>query len=112
MRPLATTQQMMTWLSMCPVGESTTLWQKRAHIAHTLAILIINSTSFVASLAYCIKFFTVDFDGAVFGFMNANADSGVIYFMMVAIRLRVQIDGIFKELSNIYKCSKFNSHDE
>lgn len=109
MQPLSTTRQMMTWLGMCPADESATLRQNLSHIAHTSAILTTSSICFIASLAYCFKFISIDFDGAVFGFMAAIAEFGLIYVLTTAIGMRHQIGGVFTSLSTIYKSSKFNS---
>lgn len=108
MRPLATTQLMMTWLSMCPVDESITVRQKIGRIANTLFVFFLNVVLFVSSLAYCLKYFSVDFDGAAFGFMCIIGEVGMIYFMIVAIRMRQQIGEIFSNLSTIYEASMFN----
>lgn len=109
MEPLPTTHQMMTWLSMCPVDDSKTLTQKTTYIiAYTLVILITIVLCFVASLAYCLKYFSIDFDGAAFGFMSAIGEFGLVYFMIVAIRMRHQISNIFADLSHIYNCRKFD----
>lgn len=105
MRPLATTRLMMTWLSMCPPDELTATRQKRIYIGHTSAVLTLNVIGFASSLAYCLKMFSTDFDGAVYGFMAAIADFGVIYFMIAAFLMRHQIDNIFTGLSEIYDSS-------
>lgn len=39
--------------------------------------------------------------------MITIAELGVIYFMVVAILMRHQIEGIFTSLTTIYKSSKF-----
>lgn len=109
MRPLATTHLLMTWLSMCTVDESTTRRQKRIYIGYTWVIFIINVMAFSASFGYCLKYFTIDFGAAVRGFMTAIIAFGIIYFMIVAMRMRERIDGIFTSLSEIYKRSKWIS---
>lgn len=97
---------MMTWLSMCPTNDPTDPQQKRISIAHTLAVLILNVTYSAASLTYCLKMFSVDFDGAVYGFVAAIAEFGVLYFMIAAFLMRHLVDSIFTSLSEIYKSSK------
>lgn len=93
---------------MCSADESTTLRQKNIYTSYTLAILFLNATNFIASLAYCLVFFPTDFDGAAFAFMVAAGEFGHIYFMIAAIRMRHQIDGIFTSMLTIYKNSKPN----
>lgn len=101
MQPLATTRRMMTWLSMCSAKESSSARQKIAFVAYTLI-------GFVASIAFCWKYFTIDFNGATFAFLIAIGEFGVIYFMFVAILMCYQIESIFTSLSTIYKSSEFN----
>lgn len=107
MRPLATTQQMMIWYSMCSADKSVTCPQKRRYVAYTSVVLIIEMIGFVASLAYCIKFIRIDFDSAAFAFMVGIGDFGLIYIMIAAIQLRQQIADLFTSLSEIYKARKF-----
>lgn len=107
-QPLATTHQMMTWLSMCPTAESTIHRQKPAYIAYTLVILLLNVIAFATSLTYCLKYFFIDFDGATFAFMVAIGDFGLVYFLIAGILMRQQMVKIFTSLSIIYKISKFN----
>lgn len=97
---------------MCPVDETTTRRQRIAYIAHTLAILIICVISITTGLAYCIKFISIDFDGAVFGFMAGIAEFGIIYVLIAAVQMRYQIELIFTGLSRIYKSSKFNPTEQ
>lgn len=106
MQPLATTRQVMTWLSICPADESTNSWQKRAYKAHTWAVLIINFTAVSAGLTFCMEFFQTDFDSSTFAFMAAAGECGAIYFWIVAFQMRRQIDEIFKKLSTIYNDSE------
>lgn len=107
MRPLATTQLMLTWLSMCPADdESTTPRQKWLYIAHTLVVLILTVAGCASSLAYCLKLISTDFDSAVFAFMATIGMFGVIYFMIAAFSMRHQIEEIFTNLSAIYESSK------
>lgn len=107
--PLATAHRMMKWLSMCPPEESATSRQRRLYIAYTLAIFFINVVAFSASVTYCLKLFSIDFDGTMFAFMCVIADFALIYFMITAIRKRHQIGDTFASLSIIYENSKFNS---
>lgn len=109
MQPLASTRQMMTWLSMCPADETTTLRQRTGYIAYTLAIAFVIVTGFVTSLVYCFEYGSIDFDGAAFAFQIAIGEFGLIYFMIDAIQMRQQVGNIFASLSTIYKSSKFSS---
>lgn len=108
MQPLATIRRVMTWLSMCPPDESSTERQRKAYVVHTLAILFFCVISFIASLTFCLKYVLVDFDGSTFAFMVAIIEFGVVYFMIAAILMRHQIQGIFSSLSTIYNRSKFD----
>lgn len=104
MQPLASTRQMMMWLSMCTADESSTERQQKAYVAHTYAVLFLNLASFVASVVFCLKYISIDFDGAMFAFMTAIGEFGGIYIMIIAIRMHHQIDNFFHELvGNLHK---------
>lgn len=92
---------------MCTADESSTERQKKAYVAHTWATLFFSVVAFLASVVYCLKYISIDFEGAMFAFMVAVGEFGMIYFMVVAIRMRHQIDNIFASLSAIYKSSEF-----
>lgn len=108
MQPLATTQRVMTWLSMCPPDESSNERQKKAYVIHTFAVLFLNVASFIASSAFCLKFVSIDFNSATFAFMASIGELGLIYFMIAAILMCHNIGNIFTSLSTIYKSSKFD----
>lgn len=105
MQPLATAHRIMVWLSMCSDDNSR---QKMAYVAYTLFVLIVNVIGFVGSLAYCLKYFSSDFVGAILAFMSVIAEFGVIYALIAAILMSYQIDSIFTSLSTIYKSREFN----
>lgn len=109
MEPLKTTRQMMAWLSMCPSNESPSIQQKTINYIvniHTLAVLIANVSCGLASLAYCLQFISIDFDGAVLALMIFIGEFGLVYFMFVGILMRQQIDKILMSLTVLYQTSK------
>lgn len=108
MQPLATTRLTMIWLSMCSGAKLKTPREKNGYTMHTLGILIVNSIGVLASLAYCLQFYSVDFDGATFGFMTAMILFGSVYVLIAAILMRQEIDNVFIRLSTIYDDSKLN----
>lgn len=104
MQPLATSQLMLEWISSCPVDKlKTTPSQRIGQIVHTLLIVVINVNCSIASVAYCIKFASTDFNGSLNAFMIAIGQFGWIHFMFAAFRMRDQIGDIFSSLSIIYK---------
>lgn len=113
MQPLVTTRRLMTWLSMCPrADKSPNARPKKAYVvAHTFTVLSLNFIGFIAPIAFCLKYISIDFNGTTFAFMIIIAEFGVIYFLIIAILMRHHIDSVFTSLSAIYKSSKFNSVD-
>lgn len=109
MQPLSTAKLMMIWLSVDPADDlTTTPGQRFGYIVHTLVVLIMSVICFFACVAYCSKYYSIDFDGAAFGFMGAVGELWLIYFLIAALRMRQQIGNVFMGLSTIYKNSKFN----
>lgn len=109
MQPLATTRRVLTWLSICPADESCNERQKKAYVAHTLAVLFLNLIGFIGCLALCLKNVSIDFDDGMFALSGSITEFGVIYFLIAANLMRHQIDNIFTSLSTIYKSRKFDS---
>lgn len=108
MQPLPTTRRMLMCLSMCSVDESSNSMQKKIYVAFTLTILFSNVICFMTSLTYCLKFISINFNGAVFGFMIAVGLFGLIYTFIIAISMRHRMDGVITSLSTIYNCSEYN----
>lgn len=107
MQPLATIRRSMMWLSMCPPDASASARQKKAYVYATFAVFALNVIGCIAPMVFCMKCISINFNGATFAFMITIAELGVIYFMIVAILMRHQIEGIFTSLTTIYKSSKF-----
>lgn len=110
MRPLATTQLMMTWLSMCPADKSTSPWKKRFYVANTCTVFIANLIHFTASLVFCVKHYSVDFGGAAFAVMATSGTFGLMYSLIAALQMREPIGAIFTGLSTIYKTRKIKKN--
>lgn len=79
-----------------------------AYIAHPSAILFLLITCLIASVVFCVKFFFLDFDGAVYAFMFSMGGFGAVYTLSAAISMRHQIGGIFSSLTSIYNTRKFD----
>lgn len=104
--PLATTKRVMQWLALCPPNESSSELQKRGYQAFALFVFTINLVSFTASMAYSIKHFYDDFDGAMYSVMSNMSFFGLIYSMIIVNSMQQQVAEIFDRLSTIYRKSK------
>lgn len=107
MEPLATNRRCFIWLCVCPPDESSMWWQKVAHSILTVIIFVALICGFSASLAFCLKFGSIDLVRSVFSFLFAFGQFCTIYMIGVALLLmRHKIDAIFKCLKTIYGTGK------
>lgn len=107
-KPLETAQRTMSWHCMCPADESSIARHKMAYIAYTFVIFICTVNGIITTFAYCLKFISINFDGAAFAFMVCVGELVVFYTFIVAILMQHRIGDLFVNLSTIYQNSKFN----
>lgn len=109
MEPLPTTRRNLIWLCMCPPDKSSSRWQRLAYAIYTIICLGSVLACFSGSLAFCIKFLSIDLRRSTFSFVFTVGEFSVIYMGLVAINLmRRRIDTIFQTLSMIYDASKWH----
>lgn len=106
MIPLATTQHILTWLSVCPADESTSTQMKLAYGIFTSFVSISNLCGSTAILFFFIKAPSNRLEDYVFATIGLVAFCSIIYGMVVVIFSRSKINDIFTELSTIYNASK------
>lgn len=107
MVPLETNRRCLIWLCIYPAEEPTSRWQSFGHAIFAMTALIGSMGAFVASLAYCWKFASIDLGKTLFSFMFVVAEFTAIYVGLVGMLLmRHKIGPIFDNLTNIYKACK------
>lgn len=109
MKPLKTTQRILVWLGMCPIGACPTS-RKRNRIAcyiFACTIFCVNLTSMITQSAFFLKFMMTNLKESLLGLMGGIANIGIIYAMISAYRLRPRIGKIFTDLSVIYRESEY-----
>lgn len=107
MKPLETNRQCLVWLCICPADKPTSQCQRLAHaICATIALTGLIA-GFVASSAYAWKFISIDIGQTLYACTFLCGELSVFYITLVGMILkRHQINGIFENLSTIYKARK------
>lgn len=106
MKPLAASQQMLTWFCVLPVSKSTIWWRQLLYIIFTGAIFIGHCCSIVSSVAYFIKFISTDLEEALYALFQIVSSASMAYVMIVTPFLRHNIRTLFENLHEIYMESK------
>lgn len=105
MKPLKTTQRMLTWLRVLPANKNASKWQKCSYLALVLVLIITAIAVFSSSLLYVMKFKSVEFADTLMAFRQLVAATSMANSIVVAYFLRHKIPSIFDKLSEIYeKC--------
>lgn len=111
MKPLATTQQILTWICILPADKNISTWSKRGYIALVLALILADFTVFVSSLMYVFKFISIDVLETSIGLYQVAASIIMANAIIVAFLFRHKIPSIFEKLSEIYEtCNLSNSY--
>lgn len=106
MQPLATSQQVMTWLCMCPAEESTSKKRRLCYVAFSIIVSIITFAALLTSIVFFIKYLSIDFEAALYTIFQIAAESAVLNLIIVALINRQRIAAIFTELTKLYASSK------
>lgn len=66
MKPLATNQYMLSWISVLPAEKSTIKWKKVAFKIFPLFLIVSNLAGAVASIAFFVKYITIDLEESLY----------------------------------------------
>lgn len=103
MDPLATNRRVLTWLCVFPPEKGTTKAQRMAHVALSLSVFVVNMGSFFVSLAYFLKYMSIDLEQSLFAVVQMLGEVNMTYISIITYILRRQITATYKSLCRIYK---------
>lgn len=84
---------------------------KREQLMHrgfALFIFCMNLIGFVASVAYFVKFVTIDFEESFFALLQICGEGNMGYIDVIPFMLRHKISDIFKTIPAIYAERKYH----
>lgn len=108
MKPLKTTQWLLTWQSFSPPNQSASVKKRMAYFGATSAIFVSVFYYMTSCFIVLMKFSTTDMKVTVFAFMSFSGSAALIYSMLNAFQARCKINKIFEKLSVIYTESKID----
>lgn len=106
MQPLSLAQQVLPWICMSPLRETTSKSKILAYRISIIVFFIMKLNAIAAGGAYVCKFISTDLEGSVFAFSMTLGVVGVTYMMIVLICSREKVSSIFEQLTKIYKACK------
>lgn len=107
MVPLETNHLVLTWLCVFPPDESTSRLKRMAYTTFSLAIFGINAGSFFGSLAYFLKFMSVDLEQSLFAVVQMLGEVNMAYISIITYLLRHRITATYESLAKIYKAREY-----
>lgn len=108
MIPLKTNRHVLTWLCVFPPEEGTTKKKRIAHVVFSLTIFGINAGSFFVSLAYFMKYMSIDLEQSIFAIVQMLGEVNMTYISVITFILRDEVSATYKSLSKIYKEREFS----
>lgn len=108
MKPIKTNQQVLTWLCVCQADETISKRKRMAHIFFASFIFSANFILIPISVAYFLRFVSVDLEQALYALFQLSGMLGMTYMMIAAFILRHEINDLFGKLADIYNnCKRF-----
>lgn len=104
MKPLETSQRVLTWLSVCPASANTDKLTKLAYIFLTIFTIIGMTGIITTSVAFFVKFFSTRLEEALVSMFQVSGTGGSWYMFIAVFPSRHKIKTIFDRLTEI--CGK------
>lgn len=101
MKPLETSQRVLTWLCMCPASANTDKLTKLAYISLTIFTFIGMTGIITSSVAFFVTFFSTRLEEALVSMFQVSGTGGSWYMFIAVFPSRHKIKTIFDRLTEI-----------
>lgn len=106
MKPLNTSQKLLTWLSIYPNENGTRKCNKSLSILLISFIIVIEISFFVSSCFFVEENLSGNVEESLYALFQISGAIALIYSLIVSFYSRKNITAFFKSLANIYEASK------
>lgn len=107
MRPLSTSQEVLTWLGVFPSEESASLWKKSAYAIVSYTILFANILFLLSAMLYLKQNMLIDVKASLYSAFQILGYSEATYSFVIILFCREKFIASFNRLSEIYDSSKY-----
>lgn len=105
MKPLATTQQMLSWAGVCPNSETTNKRMNKITIAFS-SIIILSEVYVSSACAFLFsKYVSIDLEASLYALFQMSGHTVALYGFLYIIFTRRKIVDIFNKLTAIFETS-------
>lgn len=106
MKPLATTQRVLSWYRICHANKSDSNWWKMTFTIFSVTCLIANACAVAASATFLAKFISSNLEQSLYALFQCSAYFNAVYIHIAAFLQRKKVTAVFESLSVIYETSK------
>lgn len=106
MKPLRTNQRVLIWLYAYPTERTDEQHDNCSHIAFTSLVFTVYIGFLIASIAYFIKFSTIDLNETLYATIQITAALPMMKALVIMILKRRKFRDLFESLSRIYDASE------
>lgn len=103
-----TSQKMLTWICVYPADETVSKFKRATYAFAYAFILISNLCVLASSVAFFLKYVSVDLEQSLYAVFQITAYGSMTYLIIVSFLLRSKIPLVFDDLAKIYEASMFN----
>lgn len=106
MKPLATNQQVLTWLNVCPAEATATKREKNLYVALSVTVSFSGICFLTGSVLFLRNNWAINLEKAFFASVQIIVILSLIYMIIVVHTLHQKITKIFENLREIYDARK------
>lgn len=108
MKPLKFHQQMMKWMFICADNEIAGKYKKSLFAIIGVTIFLSQIIAVTGSLAYFIKFLSIDIELALYTTFQITTCGSAAYVFALAFFSRYKIKAVFNNLTEIFDECKYS----
>lgn len=106
LRPLGTTQEVLTWLSVCRASENTTKLFKSFCFCFTSIVLMSELFGLTSAVINCVQLFSNNLDDFFYSLFHVLGHSLGVFSLIYGLFSRQKITSLLEQLTEIYNASK------
>lgn len=106
MKPLATSQEVLSWISALPADEKTSTCRRILFKIIPLILIAGNLTGLTSSTVFFLRYVLTDLEGSLYALFQIGGQLGMTNVAVVTFLSRYKLQAMFENLKDIYDARK------